>query len=117
MLLSQITWTTDALPGWLFPIIAAIALIGAFGFTQTFASAEEAVKGFVTAARNDDDKKLSAIFGPDSKHLTSSGDAVADAKRRAKFLEAYDQQSKLVPEGDGVVIVVGSGTFPLPSQS
>ena len=35
---------------------------------------EEAVKAIVTAARNNDDKELIAIFGPSAKDLIFSGD-------------------------------------------
>jgi len=45
---------------------------------KTFISAEEAVKALVTAARNNDDKEVLAIFGQEAKDLIFSGDRVAD---------------------------------------
>src|SRR5207249_10983821 len=53
---------------------------------KTFASAEEAVKAAVAAARSDNDKELLGIFGAQAKDLMSSGDPVADKQRRAQFL-------------------------------
>jgi len=81
---------------------------------KTFISAEEAVKALVTAARNNDDKEVLAIFGQDAKDLIFSGDRVADKRRREKFLNAYDEQNKLVPEGNSMILVIGKNEFPFP---
>jgi hypothetical protein len=81
---------------------------------KTFASAEEAVKTAVAAARSDSDKELLAIFGAQAKDLLSSGDAVADKQRRARFLKAYDEKNSLVAEGDNRVVVVGNDNWPFP---
>ena len=79
-----------------------------------FASAEEAVKVAVTAARNNDDKELIAIFGPSSKDLLFSGDAVEDKQRRERFIHAYDQKNSLNKEGDKMVLSVGEKDWPFP---
>ena len=81
---------------------------------KSFVSAEEAVKALVTAARNNDDKEMLSIFGADAKDLIFSGDRVADKQRREKLLAAYDEQNKLVPEGDGMTLVIGKKEFPFP---
>ena len=81
---------------------------------KSFGSAEEAVKALVTAARNNDDKELLAIFGPDAKDLIFSGDKVADKERREKVIAAYDEQHKLVPEGNSMIFVIGKKDFPFP---
>jgi type II secretory pathway pseudopilin PulG len=81
---------------------------------KTFASAEEAVKALITAARNDDDSAILEIFGPDGKDLIFSGDKVADKQRRKNFLAVYDEQNKLVPEGDSMILVIGKNEFPYP---
>ena len=46
---------------------------------KTFASAEEAVKAIVAAARGNDDKEMLAIFGMQAKEILFSGDPVADS--------------------------------------
>jgi hypothetical protein len=81
---------------------------------QSFASAEEAVTALVTAARNNDDKELSAIFGRDAKDLLFSGDAVADRQRREKFLKTFDEKNSLSPAGDGMILVIGKNDWPFP---
>ena len=79
-----------------------------------FATPEEAVKAAITAARNNDDKELIAIFGPTAKDLIFSGDPVADKQRREEFLKDFDEKNSLVPEHDGIVLVVGTYDWPFP---
>jgi hypothetical protein len=103
--------------------VAAVLLI-TFGITgityaaavqqKTFPSAADAVKAAVTAARNNDDKELGAIFGPGSQELMSSGDPVADKQRRAQFIKAFDEQNRLVVEGENTVVVIGKNEWPFP---
>ena len=81
---------------------------------KSFASADEAVKAAVAAARKGDEKELTAIFGPGSAELMHSGDAVADKQRRSEFLKAYDEKNRLVTEGENTVLVVGKNDWPLP---
>ena len=81
---------------------------------KTFASAEEAVKAAVAAARSDGDKELLAIFGAQAKDLMFSGDAVADKQRRARFLKAYDEKNSLVADSENRIVVVGNDNWPFP---
>ena len=100
------------------------AMVGALAVTQvasaatapqkSFASAEEAVKAVVTAAKNNDDKELLAIFGLAAKELIFSGDAVADKQRRARFLKAYDEKNRLDQQGTDMVLVIGKEDWPFP---
>lgn len=81
---------------------------------KSFSSTEEAVKAAITAAKNDDDKELIAIFGPGSTELLHSGDPVADKQRRAAFLKAYDEKNRLLTQGEDTILVVGKDDWPLP---
>lgn len=81
---------------------------------KNFASAEEAVKAAIAAARANNEKDLLAIFGPQAKELMTSGDPVADQQRRAQFLKAYDEKNRLVNEGENTIIVIGSNDWPFP---
>lgn len=81
---------------------------------KSFASADEAVKAAVAAARKGDDKELAAIFGPGSAELMHSGDPVADKQRRSEFLKAYDEKNRLVTEGESTILIVGKDDWPLP---
>jgi hypothetical protein len=104
-----------------FSIAVAVVVMMTFAGTsfaaekqKSFGSAEEAVKALVTAARDNDDKELSAIFGPDAKDLLSSGDPVADRQRRENFLAKYDEQNKLVREGNSTILIIGKNDWPFP---
>ena len=73
---------------------------------KVFAAPEDAVKAVMTAARNNDDKGLIAIFGPSAKDLIFSGDPVADKQRRELLLSKYDEKNGLVPENGNMVFVI-----------
>jgi len=79
-----------------------------------FASPEEAVKAVMTAARNNNDKELIAIFGQSAKDLIFSGDPVADKQRRELLLRKYDEKNGLVQEKGNMVFVIGKDDWPFP---
>lgn len=81
---------------------------------KSFASAEEAVKALVAAAKNQDTNELVAIFGSGGKELIFSGDAVADRDRMERFVKSYEEKNSLVKQGDGMVLVIGKSDWPLP---
>jgi DUF2950 family protein len=100
---------------------ALILMVGLGGLSfaatpqqKSFSSAEEAVKAVMTAARNDDDNELIAIFGPGARELIFSGDPVADKQRRAQLLKAYDEKNYLDEQGGKVVMTVGKEDWPFP---
>jgi len=110
---------------WLFLGVAiTAAFVTTFGLTEmcsaataqqkTFSTAEDAVKAVVTAAKNNNDNEMLAIFGPASKELIFSGDAVADKQRRAQFIKAYEEKNKLVQQGNDMVLVIGKDDWPFP---
>jgi hypothetical protein len=43
-----------------------------------------------------------------------SGDAVADKRRRERFLAAYDEKNSIASDGDSRVITVGNSAWPFP---
>ncbi len=82
---------------------------------QNFASAGDAVDALVKALQANDQKALLGIFGPGAKKLVGSGDPVADAAARQKFLALYAESHVLTPQSDGsVTLVVGNNNWPLP---
>ena len=103
-------------------LIAGVALIfalydlcaAAVAPQKTFASAEEAVKAAIAAARNNDDKEMLAIFGAQAKEILFSGDAVADKQRRGQFIAGYDEKNRLATEGESRILIVGKQEWPFP---
>jgi Protein of unknown function (DUF2950) len=82
---------------------------------QTFKTPEEAATALVNAAKSGDSKSIVTVLGPDGEDIVSSGDEVADAATRAKFIAAFDSKHTIAMEGDSkAIMVVGPDDFPLP---
>ncbi len=82
--------------------------------TKGFATPEEGVKAFVAALEKRSGSESSSIFGPDATELMFSGDPVSDENRLEKFLGEFEKKHGLVPEGTGMVLVVGEKDWPFP---
>ena len=82
---------------------------------KTFPSAEQASSALATAAKNNDEKAMLGILGPDAKTIISSGDDVEDAHARETFVEKYQQMHRLVGEPDGTTtLYIGAENWPTP---
>jgi hypothetical protein len=106
--------------GTLFIAAAFIALVisgrsqAETGEQRTFASPDEAVRTLVGALKAEDTKMLTAIFGPGSEDIFSSGDPVADKAEHELFITRYEQKNSLEEETTGKVILsVGDDDWPL----
>jgi Protein of unknown function (DUF2950) len=82
---------------------------------SVFASPDDAGNALLAAAKSGDQNALLAIFGPDSKQVISSGDAVQDKNTVAAFVAAYGvmHRWRSAPD-DGQVLLVGADNFPFP---
>jgi hypothetical protein len=98
--------------------LIGIAVLSPAAAKQTgFATPEQAVDGLVAAMRADSTDQLLNLLGPGSRKLISSGDAVADAQARRKFLSAYEAANQITRESDDrAILAVGKDgwTFPFP---
>ena len=82
---------------------------------QAFKTPDEAASALVSAAKTGDRKAIVSVLGPDGNDIVSSGDEVADAATRQKFVAAYDAKHEITMEGDNkAVMVIGQEDFPLP---
>jgi Protein of unknown function (DUF2950) len=101
-------------------LVAALTLIqasAAVAEQRTFATPEKAVDALVAAVRAGSTGELLKILGPASRKLVRSGNAVEDARARAKFITAYDEANRIDPESDTrAVLDVGKDdwSFPFP---
>ena len=85
------------------------------GAQQAFKTPDEAASALVSAAKTGDRKALVTVLGPDGEDIVSSGDEVADAATRQKFVAAYDAKHQIAMEGDNkATMVIGPEDFPLP---
>jgi hypothetical protein len=81
----------------------------------TYKTPEDAVDALVEALSTNDEKKLLAVFGPESKTLISSGDEVADKAGRERFLQAYQEKNQIEKVGGKkAVLEVGNEAWPFP---
>jgi hypothetical protein len=88
---------------------------GRGGDHRSFATAKEAAEALVLALRKDDLLSLSALLGPDSGTVLSSGDEVQDNLDRDAFVAAYEKQHTLVDAASGTkLLLVGEQLWPLP---
>src|SRR4029077_3390310 len=82
---------------------------------QDFKTPDEAASALARAAKADDRKAIVTVLGPDGQDIVSSGDEVADAATRQKFVAAYDAKHQIAMEGDNkAILVIGQEDFPLP---
>lgn len=99
-----------------------LLFIALLGWTAAPASAQEqfgtpeaAVDALVGAAKSGDTKAILAVLGPDGQAIVSSGDSVADANTREKFVSAYDTKHTIELEGDGTqTLIIGDDAWPFP---
>ena len=107
---------------WVLLFISGLLLAVTFGTSfavlqdqKTFASPDEAVKAMLEALKAEDVKVLSAIFGPGSEDLISSGDPVADKAEHERFINLYEQKNKLEEASSNrVVLYIGNEDWPFP---
>jgi Protein of unknown function (DUF2950) len=83
---------------------------------KTFSSPEDASNALLKAAKNNDEKTMLEIFGPDGKRIVSSGDEAEDAQSRARFVKKYEEMHRLFkePNGTTVVLYIGAENWPTP---
>ena len=112
------SWSTS-IKSALLLAVAAAAMAAPAGAQQrgqkTFSSAEDASSALVTAARNNDEKAMIDILGPEGRSIVSSGDDAEDAEGRASFVKRYEEMHRLVKEPDGTtVLYIGAENWPTP---
>jgi hypothetical protein len=84
---------------------------------KTFASPADAGTAFREAATSGDQNVLLAIFGPDSKGVLFSGDAIKDKDYLQYFVTAYDQMHRwraIKAGGEFLYIGADNYSFPIP---
>jgi hypothetical protein len=82
---------------------------------SVFATPDDAGTALLTAGKSGDQGALMTIFGPDSKDLISSGDAVQDKHIIDLFVSGYGvmHRWRQMPDGSQILLV-GADNFPFP---
>ncbi len=80
-----------------------------------FPTPEEGFDALVAAMRKDDKPQIARLLGPGHARIVDSGDAAADHKASASFVDAYDKKHAVEMEGDAkAFIVTGETEWPMP---
>ena len=105
----------DVMNGTLVSIAIAALLCSIVSAQQDFKTPDDAASALASAAKTGDRKAIVTVLGPDGQDIVSSGDEVADAATRQKFVAAYDAKHQIAMEGDNkAMLVIGQEDFPLP---
>jgi len=82
---------------------------------KVFASPDDASSALLAAAKSGDQNAILAIFGPDSREIILSGDAVQDKIAVAGFTAGYEVMHRWRKMVDGSqTLLVGADNFPFP---
>ena len=97
-------------------LCAFITPLHAAGAKQkSFKSPEGAVDAMIAALKENDQKALTAIFGPHNEDLISSGDDVDDRTHRELFIKLSVEKKTLAKVGDHkALLYVGGEEWPFP---
>src|SRR5919197_1368483 len=79
--------------------------------TQSFPTAEQAVRALYDAVRKDDRNALTKILGA-GNDLVGAEDPDEDRRDRERFVHKYDEMHRLVREGDLTVLYIGAENWP-----
>lgn len=94
--------------------LGVIAYAAAAEAQQLFKSPEDAAAALAAAARSGDVDQLDSILGARGREIVSSGDRVADAGDRERFITAYDNRHAITENEDRATLVIGPDAFPFP---
>ena len=81
---------------------------------ELFKSPGDAAAALAAAARSGNVDQLDSILGARGREIVSSGDRVADAADRERFITAYDNRHSITEQQDKATLVIGQDDFPFP---
>ncbi|HEX7328310.1 MAG TPA: DUF2950 domain-containing protein [Casimicrobiaceae bacterium] len=79
-----------------------------------YATPQLAVDALVAAVRASDLGAMRRVLGPGSRKLVESGDTVADAQGRARFIASYDAHAAIEEENGKATLLIGERDWPFP---
>jgi hypothetical protein len=81
---------------------------------QAYPSPEDAAAALVAAVKTGTKTAILKVLGSDAEDIVESGDDVADAEARQRFLTGYDARHSIKAEGKKATLILGSEDFPFP---
>jgi DUF2950 family protein len=96
-------------------IIALAVLPAASQAQQSFSSPEQAAAALAAAVKSGTNRSILSVLGSAGSDIVDSGDEVADAEMRQRFITAYDAKHSIKAEGNKkATLIVGDDDFPFP---
>jgi hypothetical protein len=90
-------------------------LMSAAQAQKSYPTPEEALSALVDVVKDGSKWKMKKVLGPDADEIVDSGDEVADAEARQRFLSAHDTKHSFSFEGNKKAsIILGADDFPFP---
>jgi hypothetical protein len=103
---------------WSVGLIAVVALVliaPAASAQQSFKSPDDAAAALAAAAKSGDTKVLLKVLGPEAAEIVDSGDSVADADTRQRFVDAYEAKHSISMQANKkAILMLGKDDFPFP---
>ncbi|MBN9042585.1 MAG: hypothetical protein BGP05_13615 [Rhizobiales bacterium 62-47] len=96
-------------------ILVVVLFSSASQAQQSFSSPEDAASALAAAARSGTKGAILKVLGNAAEGIVTSGDDVADAETRQRFVGAYDARHSIKAEGNKkATLIVGNDDFPFP---
>ncbi|MTV16713.1 MULTISPECIES: DUF2950 domain-containing protein [Bradyrhizobium] len=95
--------------------VAFALLLSPVRAQQGFANPEDAAAALATAVKAGTSRAMLKVLGRDAADIIESGDDVADANARARFVAAYDAKHSVKADGNKkATLILGPDDFPFP---
>ena len=96
-------------------MLALVVLAPASHAQESYASPEQAAAALADAVKSGSDRAILKVLGEDADDIVASGDEVADADMRQRFVTAFDTKHSIKAEGNRkATLIVGNDDFPFP---
>jgi len=89
-------------------------LIPAAQAQQSFSNPDDAASALAAAVKSGVKQDMLKVLGADGEDIIDSGDDVADADARGKFVAAYDARHSVKVDGKKATLIIGGDDFPFP---
>jgi hypothetical protein len=81
---------------------------------QAYPSPEDATAALAAAVKTGTRSAILKVLGNGAEDIVDSGDDVADAETRQRFLSAYDAKHSIKADGNKATLILGADDFPFP---
>jgi Protein of unknown function (DUF2950) len=81
---------------------------------QSFSSPDDAASALAASVKSGVKQDMLKVLGTDGEDIIDSGDDVADADARGKFVSAYDAKHSVKVDGKKATLIIGADDFPFP---